>query len=189
MKKVIIYLSAFLLFMFVGCSSKYAGFQEGVVAYETAFQGINPLAEQGDADAQHIIGLMYYNGIGIPQDYVEAFKWYKMAAELGYAKAQYSFGSMYANGQGVPKDDTEAFKWFKMAAEQGDADAQGALGEMYQLGGVPKDNVMAYMWYELAAAQGNVYAIILRNTLEKEMPPEQITEAQRLSREFKVKKP
>ncbi len=61
---------------------------------------------------------------------------------------------------------------------------------MYEEGkGVPKDYVMAYMWFNLAAAQGNGGAIIFRDTLGKNLTLEQIAEAQRLSREFKVKKP
>jgi uncharacterized protein len=38
--------------------------------YATALRLIRPLADQGDADAQNILGLMYYSGRGVPQDYV-----------------------------------------------------------------------------------------------------------------------
>ena len=37
-------------------------------------------AEQGDADAQTKVGVMYHEGWGAPQDYAEAVKWYRMAA-------------------------------------------------------------------------------------------------------------
>ena len=64
---------------------------------------------------------------------------------------------------------------------------------MYYNGqGVPRDYVMAYMWFNLAAAQGQEVAKVasgLRNISERVMTPEQIAEAQRLSREFKVKSP
>ena len=33
-------------------------------------------AEQGNADAQFILGYMYANGKGVPQDYKTALKWY-----------------------------------------------------------------------------------------------------------------
>ena len=37
-------------------------------------------AEQGDADAQLNLGIMYFNGEGVPQDYVQAHKWFNLAA-------------------------------------------------------------------------------------------------------------
>ncbi len=44
-------------------------------------------AEEGDAFAQASLGLMYYDGEGVPKDYQEAAKWYRMAAEEGDAFA------------------------------------------------------------------------------------------------------
>ncbi len=49
-------------------------FEDGVAAYKrgdyaTALRLWRPLAEQGDADAQFNLGLMYANGEGVPQDY------------------------------------------------------------------------------------------------------------------------
>jgi len=40
-----------------------------------------PLA--GEADAQFLLGLMYDNGEGVPQDYKQAIKWYTKVAEQG----------------------------------------------------------------------------------------------------------
>ena len=58
-------------------------------------------AEQGDAPAQFMLGRMYANGDGVPQDAAEAVRWYRLAAEQGLAEAQFNLGVMYANGQGV----------------------------------------------------------------------------------------
>ena len=61
---------------------------------------------------------------------------------------------------------------------------------MYARGdGVPKDEVIAYMWRNLAAAQGEEIAKKAREALEGMMTPAQIAEGQRLSREWKPKKP
>ena len=57
-----------------------------------------PLAEQGDAEAQISLGIMYDYGRGVPEDDTEAVKWYRKAAEQGVAKAQYNLGVMYTNG-------------------------------------------------------------------------------------------
>jgi TPR repeat protein len=57
---------------------------------------------------------------------------------------------------------------------------------MYASGnGVPKDCVQAHMWRSLAAAQGHDGSRHNLELLEKKMSPEQITEAQRLAREWK----
>ena len=140
-------------------------------------------AEQGSARAQFSLGVMYYDGQGVPQDYKEAVKWYRKVAEQGYAEAQYNLGVMYDNGQGVPQDDKEAVKWYRKAAEQGGADAQYNLGLMYSNGeGVPQDNVNAYAWFNVASANGNESASESRDLNAKEMTPEQISEAQELSK-------
>ena len=38
------------------------------------------LAEQGHAGAQNNLGLMYSNGQGVPQDYLQAYLWFNLAA-------------------------------------------------------------------------------------------------------------
>ena len=78
-------------------------------------------AEQGDATAQNVLGIMYYNGEGVPQDYKKALHWYTKAAEQGNVKAQFSLGAKYYDGEGVPQDYKKALHWFTKAAEQGDA--------------------------------------------------------------------
>jgi uncharacterized protein len=55
-------------------------------------------AEQGYAEAQYNLGVMYGNGNGVVQDYAEAVKWYRLAAEQGNAKAQNNLGVMYEYG-------------------------------------------------------------------------------------------
>ena len=41
------------------------------------------LAEQGDADAQYYLGVMYSAGEGVKQDYILAHMWYNLAARNG----------------------------------------------------------------------------------------------------------
>ena len=106
-------------------------------------------------------------------------------AEQGDAQSQASLGWLYANGDGVPEDDAEAVRWYRLSAEQGDAAAQYNLGWMYANGdGVPGDRVYAYMWFNLSAAQGDEGARERKDRVERRMTREQITEAQRLSREW-----
>jgi len=127
---------------------------------------------------------MYGNGLGVPQDYMQAAKWYTKSAEQGNAGAQYNLALMYYKGQGVPQDYKQAVKWFTKAAEQGDADSQYNLALMYYNGqGVPQDNVYAHMWLNLAAADGKENASKYRDILAKEMTTADISKAQSLARE------
>src|SRR6266581_3926470 len=92
--------------------------------YATELKLLRPLADQGNAMAQALLGARYHQGRGVPQDDAEAVRWFRKAAEQGYAEAQGMLGVMYGGGQGVPKDEGEAARWFRKAAEQGDASAQ-----------------------------------------------------------------
>ena len=169
-----------------------AAYQRG--DYATAIRELRPLAEQGDAEAQYNLGVIYDRGQGVTQDYAEAVKWYRKAAEQGDARAQGNLGVMYSTGRGVPQDYAEAAKWFRKAAEQGWADAQHNLGLMHGNGqGVPEDYVQAHMWYNLAAfryppGEDRDEVVEVRDIAAERMTPAQISEAQKLAREWRPKK-
>ena len=96
-------------------------FQKGYDAYQagdyaTALQEWRPLADQGIAEVQYNLGLIYGNGHGVPQDHAEAVKWYRLAADQGYVSAQHNLGLMYVMGQGVVQDFAEAVRWYRLAA-------------------------------------------------------------------------
>jgi TPR repeat protein len=110
----------------------------------------------GTADEQYRIGLKYYSGDGVSQNYEEAVKWYRLAAEQGYANAQFNLGNMYSNGMGVPANSEEAMKWYRLAADQGNPNAKRHLGYLYCRGfGVPQDYEKAGKWFLLAIEQGD----------------------------------
>jgi TPR repeat protein len=168
-------------------------FEDGLTAYEredyaTALKFWRPLAEQGHAGVQYNLGIMYEDGLGVPQDDAEVVKWYRMAAEQGVAKAQASLGFMYAKGRGVEQDDTKAIKWYRKAAEQGLDRAQYNLGLMYAMGrGVSRDTVKAHIWFTIAARQGVELAKRGRDLAANKLTPDQIAEAQRMAREWMAK--
>ena len=66
------------------------------------------LAEEGAAEAQYNLALMYSLGKEIPKDDQIAIKWYRLAAEQGFAEAQTNLGLMHGKGQGVEKNFSEA---------------------------------------------------------------------------------
>ena len=112
-------------------------------------------ANEGEAWAQNKLGLCYYDGNGVEQDYTKAAEWFHEAAEQGYAPAQYNLGECYYYGEGVKQDYPLAVSWYRLAAEQGFDEAQNMLGLCYDNGtGVDKDHVTAAQWYRKAAEQG-----------------------------------
>ena len=192
MKKPFLAIALAIVLQFCLQPGAVAGFAEGASAYNArnyalALKEIAPLARAGNADAQHLMGLMYYMGRGVTRDYKQAFAWHHKAALQGKSGAQYVVGAMYYTGNAVPQDQKHAVTWFRKAAEQGHAEAQHALGLMYRyhVAGLPQDSVLAYMLWNLAAAGGNRNAADQRAAIARRMTQEQIEEAQALSRTWK----
>ncbi len=149
-------------------SPAWAEFQDGLQAYyrldfRTALREWQPLAERGNPEASYQLGILYYRGEGVLQDYAEAAKWFEQAAEAGDADAQYNLGLMYANGQGVARDLVRAHVWFTLAAS-GYADGTG------------RD------W----AIQDPTWAARNRNWSAAQLTPEEIAEAWRQIQEWRA---
>jgi TPR repeat protein len=172
-------LSGVIVAVLLSASSAFAGALEDANAaydrkdYTTAVELFRPLAEQGNAKAQDHLGLMYANGQGVAWDDSEATKWYRKAAEQGDADAQFNLGASYQDGFGVARDYRQAAAWYRKAADQGDSDAQFNLA------------------LRLAAsraldAEARKMAVTGRDDVAAKMTPEQIAEAQRLAREWKL---
>ena len=181
--------NTFLLFLLgVTVPTIFSEWQQGVDAftrgdYETAFKEFLPLAEEGNTNAQFLLGGMYDYGRGVPENDQEALKWYKRAAEQGFAQAQFLLGGMYDLGKGVPVDESQTLKWFTLAARQGFPPAQLGLGDLYYKGkGVPQDNIQAYMWWSISASLGNEAAQNNSRLLKDEMSRAQVRRADRLAR-------
>jgi TPR repeat protein len=197
--------------------------------YSAALRLFLPLAEQGNAEAQNNIGVLYIRGQGVQKNGLEAMKWFRLAANTGMAKAQYNLGRMYAFGIGVPPNVREAAAWYRRAADQGYAEAQFNLGALYYAGsladskhpgaafneaadwyrraaeqgfvqaqerlaglynnglGVARDPMLAYAWAQLAAAQGSQQGDMIARSVRQGLTQLQITEADKLAREFKAK--
>lgn len=142
-------------------------------------------AEEGDADAQYDLGMMYIDGRGVAQDSAEAVKLYRMSAEQGYVVAQNMLGALYQDGIRVAQDYAEAAKWYRRAAEQGHGPSQYSLGEMYKNElGVTQDFVTVHMWFNIAAASGELDAARARDSLAKEMTSADVSRAHSLARRW-----
>jgi TPR repeat protein len=138
-------------------------------------------AENGDAECQCKLGLLYCNG-SMKDDH-EAVKWFLKSAEQGNVMAQSMLGIMYGNGCGVPQDFQQASMWTNNALEKirrGNEKAENIsrisptldfkenstdalnyfeMGRMYARGQlVPQDYHQAKKMYMKAADMGNAEA-------------------------------
>ena len=107
-----------------GLGMTHADFAKALKYYTEA-------ADANSAEAQYIIGSLYYTGRGVHKSYPEAAAWYEKSALNGSVKAQSDLGEMNYRGKGIPRDYTKAVKWFEMAVEKNDAKAMFFLGGMY----------------------------------------------------------
>jgi TPR repeat protein len=154
--------------------------------YATAFKELAPLAERGNAEAQFLLGKMYWNGQGVLRDNGEAIKWLKASATQGNANAQLFVGSYYL----LPhRDIAEGLKWLRLSAERGNQDAQLLLGKTYMDGSreLPRDPVQGEMWLRLAAKDNLPFYEAELAAAERQMRPEQIAKGKALAAAWKPK--
>lgn len=114
-------------------------------------------AEQGNVQALHQMGEMYFTGDGLPLDYVEAKRWFLKAAIMGDGPSQLRLAYLNAEGHYRPlkPDYPEAERWFRKAAEQNTGDAQFRLGNFYINYKHPPDYKQGVPWLKKAAEGGN----------------------------------
>lgn len=87
-------------------------------------------AGKGNAEAQTLLGAMYWSGEGVQRNFNEAARLYLAAAKQGYARAQNNIGFMLGFGDGIPpRDDVEAYKWIKLSIDRYTAKNQDRLDQ------------------------------------------------------------
>lgn len=126
--------------------------------YQKAFREWKAAADQGQADAQFDLAVLYAKGLGVPRDMTEAVRWYHSAAEKGNVQAAFSLGQLYSRGWGVPRDEADALRWLELA-NSNDPDHSQITGWVQVAGyGMPQDFVQAAYWYRQAADRGHAEA-------------------------------
>ena len=76
--------------------------------YATALTEFTAVAEQGNQEAQLIVGKMYMIGQEVEKDSEQAIHWFKAAAGQGNTDAQFFLGAIYLLPQ---RDIAEGLKW------------------------------------------------------------------------------
>lgn len=126
--------------------------------FEKALEICKPRAEKNDASCAFLIGVLYYNGIGVVQSQGEAYKWIKKAADLNHGYAKTVLSGMLLKGLGTPRNEKEGMELLQSTADDGFPEAKYVLGaNLISRGG--DDNITKGKKYILeAATAGNLSA-------------------------------
>ncbi|NNC72986.1 MAG: hypothetical protein HKN78_08945 [Sphingomonadaceae bacterium] len=152
-----------------------AGVQEGVDAwrngdYARAVAEWQPLADNGDPDAQFNLGQAYKLGRGVPQDTERAQQLFGNAARQGHLQAEANYGLIhFQNG-----NREEAMPYIIRAANRGEPRAQYIYGTALFNGDLaPRDWPRAYAMMTGAAAAGLPQANASIEQMDRYIPLDQ----------------
>lgn len=112
------------------------------------------LAEAGDVEACHEMGLRHERGSGVIQSFPQAVSWFESAADRGLVKAQSKLGEIYMHGRGA----SLALRGPAAAAQP----PKGALAKLFPDGGAVKPDLEKAARWNGAAAQGGDTAAQVR---------------------------
>ena len=106
-----------------------------------AFEYLRKSAEQGNAEGQYGLSVMYSSGDGVAKDNAESRKWLQKAAEQGSSKAIMAMAMFFISGEGSTNQDAESLVWIKRAAEINHIPSMSALSAAFREGryGLPAD--------------------------------------------------
>lgn len=109
--------------------------------------------QNGDPEAQYLVGISYDKGIGVDADKAKAFEWLKKSADQDYLDAKLLISLCYEKGIGVAVNKTAAFQlWQHIAEYHKHPFAQYKLASYYY---EQRKHEEAKKWLRNAAAQGN----------------------------------
>ncbi|BFZ63987.1 ERAD-associated protein [Saitoella coloradoensis] len=147
-------------------------------SFEDVFEYLQYVASKGDASAQSILGVLYYDGSRTQErNFGEAMYWFQKLAKQVWpsgivgpgravvspasgiaslaAKAAGYIGRMYLRGEGVEQDLKKAHDWFSRGVSMGDAMSQNGVGHMFLHGlSRKKDVEKAREYFKASAEQG-----------------------------------
>ncbi|POA20481.1 alginate biosynthesis protein [Pseudomonas sp. FW300-N1A1] len=133
--------------------------------------------------AELLLGKLYFEGKWVPADAKVAEAHFQKAVGKEVA-ADYYLGQIYRRGYLGQVYPQKALDHLLTAARNGQNSADFAIAQLFSQGkGTRPDPLNAYVFSQLAKAQNTPQANELANTLEAQLPPAQLAEAQRLLRQ------
>lgn len=137
--------------------------------YTQAQEACQPVAEGGDAKAQHhMANLARARG-----DHANAFTWAQRSADQGHAPGLLTLGQLNQAGEGVPQNPAKGLRLIRQAADQGLTEASYHAGLAYQNGlGTEASTELAESYLKQAAAQGHMPAHLALAAMNEQRNPE-----------------
>ena len=133
--------------------------------------------------AELLLGKLYYEGKWVPADAKVAEAHFQKAVGKEVA-ADYYLGQIYRRGYLGQVYPQKALDHLLTAARNGQNSADFALAQLFSQGkGTQPNPLNAYVFSQLAKAQDTPQANELATTLQSQLPPAQLAEAQRLLRQ------
>ena len=131
---------------------------------------IQQAAQQGDPDAQAILGTMYKRGWGVERNDSQAYEWLEKSAKQGNKMAQNNLAGLYTRDNTQNNDEKALQLLHQSAEERNDVAANFNLGVMYENGyGTAVDLKKAEYYFSKAAARGNKRAIEALENVRRRM--------------------
>lgn len=100
--------------------------------------------------AQYYLGKIYFHGLGVEKDEIQALVFLKQSAKQGNSNAMLSIGEMYSSrGNLIKKDYNKAIKWFDKAIKNGNYTGYLFAGNVYYFNlKNNKEALKNYIFYE-----------------------------------------
>ena len=128
----------------------YAAFDAG--RYMEAMKLAEAAAAKGDGPSYTMLGQLYEQGLGVPQNFAKAAEYYAKGAAIGDVDSLFSLGVMLAAGQGIKQNKSQAAQFFELAAAKNHPIALYNLALIYADGSErPQDLRKAAEFLEKAA--------------------------------------
>jgi len=161
----------------------------------------------GVAEAEHMLGILYSQGIHVRQDKFVAATWFERAVDHEYGSSANNLGLMYMNGDGLTRDLKRAEDLFLFAFSHGDHNAADNLTILYLRLENPEK---ALVWCKIAEEKGSFHAMSnktiidfmlrdLKQRMEKlkvvewekenNLSSDNLTMKERIDRQFKSESP
>ena len=119
--------------------------------------GYEAKASASRADAMHLVGACWQNGLTGAKDTAKAEAAYLNSAHMGFPKSRCALGQMLL---GEPGKGDRGIGLCKESANAGDVEAQLVVADAYFFGrGVKEDHQEARKWYAMAADRKNPQAL------------------------------
>ncbi len=124
--------------------------------FTRAFEQFTKGAQAGDANAQVMLGRMYYKGKGTEQDCEQARRWFQAAIDQNNGDAYAWMSDIYVEKNCGEVDYEKALELIRKSIDLGSAYGMNNLGYLYKNGfGVKQDYNEAVKWYRMSAEQGD----------------------------------